>query len=345
MMKEITGMERSKLDGVLEEFCSFLQWERSLSLNTVASYRSDIKKFFIFLKNPSEEGSDLPSVEEPDGVTQEYLDEYIKVQYRKGITQRSQARMLSAIKAFFKFADTNSNPCDKVEAPKVPRSLPVVLSVDEVERIILQAGESADDRFIGVRNRAIVEMLYSCGLRVSELVELRLSDLFFEDGFIRVIGKGDKQRLVPVGDFAQEAVAIYKKERWEVLQSAKVSKTNGGRHSGNGSGRRARRSGVNGGIAEDILFLNRRGGKLSREMVFMIVREAAARAGIEKKISPHTFRHSFATHLVENGADLRVVQDMLGHSSILTTEIYTHVSSRQWMQNILDHHPMKGKRD
>ncbi len=325
-------MERSKLDGILDEFCSFLQWERSLSSNTVAAYRNDVGQFVAFLKNPSGEKSDLPSVDDPDGVTQEYLDEYIKVKYRKGMTRRSQARMLSAIKAFFKFMDTDSNPCDKVEAPKVPRYLPVVLSVDEVERIISQAGKFADDRFIGVRNKAIVEMLYSCGLRVSELVELRLSDLFFEDGFIRVIGKGDKQRLVPVGDFAQEAVTMYKKERWEVLQTAKALKTNGGRHSK-----------ANGGIAEDILFLNRRGGKLSREMVFMIVREAAARAGIEKSISPHTFRHSFATHLVENGADLRVVQDMLGHSSILTTEIYTHVSSSQWMQNILNHHPMRDK--
>lgn len=339
-------MENSSFNSALEEFCSFLQWERSLSANTVAAYKSDVEQFVAFLGEPKKYGSELPAVISPGAVTSEYLDAYINWK-AKSVRQRSQARILSSIKAFFKFIETSNNPCDRVAAPKIPRNLPVVLSVEEVESIITCAGEGTKDAGLRVRDRAIVEMLYSCGLRVSELVELRLSDLFFEDGFIRVIGKGDKQRLVPIGDFAMEAVEAYKKVRWGILQQAKDSGTHGGKHSCSKSGKqkedKAHDSKVRqvGKIAEDILFLNRRGGKLTREMVFTIVREAAKRAGVEKKISPHTFRHSFATHLVENGADLRVVQDMLGHSSILTTEIYTHVSSKQWMQNILEHHPMK----
>ena len=195
------------------------------------------------------------------------------------------------------------------------------MSVEE----ILSIFDSIDlSTYEGLRNRAMLEMLYSCGLRVSELVNLRLTDLFFKDAFVRVVGKGDKQRLVPVYDKAIEAVKNYMSARWELVQ----------------------RYTERGMKPEDkeTLFLNRRGRKLTREMVFIIVRRQAEAAGITKKISPHTFRHSFATHLVENGADLRVVQDMLGHSSILTTEIYTHVSSKSWQRNILDHHPLNGKK-
>lgn len=339
-------MEYTDFDSALEDFCSFLRLERSLSPNTIAAYRNDVKQFIGYLGNPKGCGGTLESVSKPEMVTSEYVNEYM-TKSGKSVTQRSQARKLSSVKAFFKFLEAESNPCDRVGAPKNPRYLPTVLSVEEVAAIIDQADEdTANEQRL--RNRAILEMLYSCGLRVSELVALRLSDLFLNDNFIRVIGKGDKQRLVPIGEFAVDAVRRYMEERAAVVERAKSIRGNGGKHldaakkSEEGAGMGAgKKSGRGKNIAEDLLFVNRRGGKLTREMVFMIVRKYAGMAGIEKKISPHTFRHSFATHLVENGADLRVVQDMLGHSSILTTEIYTHVSSSQWMKNILEHHPMR----
>ena len=341
-------MEYTDFNTALEDFCSFLRLERSLSSNTIAAYKSDIRLFIDFLqeydKDISETTPSSKAVLSPDKITPEHLEAYMKMQYTKGFSRYSQARKLSSLKAFYKFMAPDNNPCDRVESPKIPRSLPTVLSVEEVERIIMAAGgEIVSDGVaaemptgLECRNRAILEMLYSCGLRVSELVELKLSDLFFEDGFIRVIGKGNKQRLVPVGELAIEAVMAYMEERGQTLQKAKSIRGNGGKHT---AGKSRLRNNLK--MAEEILFLNRRGGKLTREMVFLIIKEAARRAGVDKKISPHTFRHSFATHLVENGADLRVVQDMLGHSSILTTEIYTHVNAQTWMKDILEHHPMK----
>ena len=322
----------TQFDIDLEDFVQFLQLERSLSPNTVAAYRSDVEFFFEFLKDPEKFGIMLPKLSDPRLATPDHLGKFLRIGYDNHITQRSQARRLSAIKAFYKFLDAGCNPCDQVAVPKLARKLPTVLSVDEVLSIIEQVDLTEPE---GSRNRAILEMLYSCGLRVSELVNLKLSDMFLNDGFIRIIGKGNKQRLVPIGEYAINAVEDYRPHRWSVLQHAKSIGGSGGKHT---TGRK-RTSGK--GVDEDVLFLNRRGGKLTREMVFNIVKRYAEQAGIEKEVSPHTFRHSFATHLVENGADLRVVQDMLGHSSILTTEIYTHIGKQLWMQDILEHHPAR----
>lgn len=313
----------------LESFCSYLRLERSLSLNTINAYSSDMKDFIVFC--------DSRGVKSPDAAGSEDVEEYLSGKYSEGISTRSQARKICALRAFFKFYAMESgdkdfvNPCEKTDSPKLGRSLPVVLAVDEVERII----ESIDtSTYEGLRNRAIIEMLYSCGLRVSELINLRISDLFFSDSFIRVVGKGNKQRLIPIGEIAVSAVQAYVPVRHEILHRALEK---GGASAKLGKSSRS----IKPSAAEDILFLNRRGGTLTREMIFTIVRKQAAQAGIKKDVHPHTFRHSFATHLVENGADLRAVQDMLGHESILTTEIYTHVSSKQWMKNILEHHPQR----
>jgi integrase/recombinase XerD len=202
-----------------------------------------------------------------------------------------------------------ANPCSPVESPKTGRHLPVVLSLNEIERILEAVDLSLPE---GHRNKAVIEVLYGCGLRVSELTGLKLSQMFPEQGFIRVIGKGDKQRLVPIGSHAMKALSLY--YPWRNSLNIKPGD-------------------------DDYVFLNRYGRQISRNMIFIIVRELASRAGLKKTISPHTFRHSFATHLIENGADLRVVQEMLGHSSILTTEIYTHLDTAFWQHTILDHHP------
>ena len=220
----------------------------------------------------------------PEELSGEDLSAFI-AQQAAAISKRSQSRLISALKSFFGFMEIIMNSVD--------------LSEPE-----------------GQRNRAILEVLYSCGLRVSELISLRISDLFFDESFIRVIGKGDKQRLVPIGEPAMQAVKLYLSQ----TRRAYVSKK-----------------------AEDILFLNRRGGKLSRQMIFLMIKSQCEKAGITKEISPHTFRHSFATHLVENGADLRAVQQMLGHESIITTEIYTHIDSRKWQDGIIKYHPRNHK--
>lgn len=355
----------------VDEFCDFMRLERSLSPNTIAAYRRDVKGFLEFVSAPGSFGgaaqcnSDIASATAPgragdddlepvgrlEDIDERYLGYYLSARYANGLNERSQARMISAINAFFKFLENGINPCEKIDAPKQSRHLPDVLSVEEVVAII-ESVKALD--FEGKRNRAILEMLYSCGLRVSELVDLRLEDLFFKDGFIRVIGKGNRQRLVPVGEVAIEAVESYISSRWALIQSVKQGrgKSRGKHYEGSMAGskgtvksdesKKRRSMGKIVQEADETLFLNRRGGKLTREMVFTVVKRQVEAAGIQKKVSPHTFRHSFATHLVENGADLRVVQDMLGHSSILTTEIYTHVSSKQWMKDILDHHPARG---
>lgn len=320
---------------ILKDFCSYLRIERSLSPNTIEAYKSDLLKFIKYV-------SEVYGALSPNSVMPEHVESFLKSEYDLGISKRSQARRISSVKAFYKYIeienDSDNNPCSKLDTPKMSRYLPVVLSVEEVFAILDSVDCSTPE---GIRNRAILEMLYSCGLRVSELVNLRLSDLFFKDSFIRVIGKGDKQRIVPIGDIAIETVNKYIPVRWEIIQSAKNSGMHGGAHLNKDAKSNARHIAMKKG--DDILFLNRRGGKLSREMIFMMIKKQAATVGITKEISPHTFRHSFATHLVENGADLRVVQEMLGHSSILTTEIYTHVSSKQWMKNILEHHPQRSK--
>ena len=300
-------MKKDGFDGVLSDFRTYLKLERSMSANTIAAYGRDAEFLFDYLRN---EG--VSAVED---ITGEHLSAYIESLSAAGISKRSQARAISSIKALFRYLDdegaVKNNPCDTLDPPKMQKYLPSVLSVKEILAILDSVDLSKPQ---GHRNRAMLEMLYSCGLRVSELVNLRISDLFFDEGFIRVIGKGDKQRLIPVGEPAVKAVGFWMDQRrhWPVAKGA-----------------------------EDCLFLNRRGGRMTRVSVFNIVKEQAEAAGIHKEISPHTFRHSFATHMVENGADLRVVQEMLGHESILTTEIYTHIDTRKWQETILKFHPAR----
>ena len=291
----------------MSDFTTYLRLERSLSVNTIKSYSSDILQFFEFLNQ-----SEIINLSE---VNLNNLSLFIANQQKREISKRSLARLISSIKALFKYLEIEneieSNPSKLIDAPKINKYLPVVLSVEEIDILFASIDLSPPE---GERNRAIFEVLYSCGLRVSELVNLKLTDLFIEDGFIRVVGKGDKQRLVPIGEMAVDTLKNYLKGR--KLHPVQPK-------------------------SENIVFLNRRGGKISREMIFIIVKKQAEIAGITKEISPHTFRHSFATHLVENGADLRVVQEMLGHKSVLTTEIYTHVDSTKWQQGVLKYHPRR----
>ena len=290
---------------ILSDYRSYLVIERALSVNSVSSYLSDLAKLAGTYKDKS-----------PEELSGEDLSAFI-AQQATAISKRSQSRLISALKSFFGFMEIEGriqvNPADTIDPPKISRHIPVVLSVEEIDRIMNSVDLSEPE---GQRNRAILEVLYSCGLRVSELISLRISDLFFDESFIRVIGKGDKQRLVPIGEPAMQAVQLYLSQ----TRRAYVSKK-----------------------AEDILFLNRRGGKLSRQMIFLMIKSQCEKAGITKEISPHTFRHSFATHLVENGADLRAVQQMLGHESIITTEIYTHIDSRKWQDGIIKYHPRNHK--
>ena len=298
-------MAGDNFSGAIADFRSYLRFERSMSPNTIESYSRDVTALCAHLGS-----SGCQRIEDATG---DNLCRYIATLAENNISKRSQARAISSIKSFFDFLERENRishtPCDVLDAPKMQKYLPVVLSVAEVEAIINSVDLSKPE---GHRNKAMLEMLYSCGLRVSELITLKISDLFFDERFIRVKGKGSKQRLIPVGDYAVNAVTLYLEQR-RTLPVARGK--------------------------EDYLFLNRRGNPLTRQMVFKIVNDAAATAGIGKTISPHTFRHSFATHLVENGADLRVVQQMLGHESILTTEIYTHIDTAKWQESILKYHP------
>ena len=274
--------------------------ERAMSQNTVASYCSDVEKFLGFY------GGRIEDVGVAD------VEEYL--QSREALSERSQARVLSSLKSFFDWLVMDKvikdNPCDRVDAPKIGRYLPNVLSEEEVTSLI---DSVQPDTWQSVRDKAILEILYGCGLRVSEAVALQISCIFLKEGFIRVIGKGNKERLVPLGDMAVDAVNAYLDVRPEPADS----------------------------VSSDILFLNRFGRPLSRVSMFTMIKRQAVAAGIRKEISPHTFRHTFATHLLEHGADLRVVQEMLGHESISTTEIYTHVDSSTWQKQILEHHPRR----
>ncbi len=290
-----------------EGFKQYLQLEKSLSDNTVQAYMQDIEKLTQYLLLINAEKS-------PQQIELNDLEKFAKWIGELGMTPSSQSRIISGLKNFYKYCLQEEivikDPTALLEAPKLKRSLPDVLSFDEIESIIAAIDLSTPE---GVRNKAVIETLYSCGLRVSELVNLKISCLYFEVGFIRVIGKGDKERLVPVGSSAVKHISLYKNNT-RVHTPIKP---------GN----------------EDILFLNRRGRKLSRVMIFLIIKELAKQAGIAKNISPHTFRHSFATHLVEGGADLRAVQEMLGHESITTTEIYTHLD-REYLRDTLQRfHP------
>lgn len=305
-------MKKSYINNLTSDYASYLSLERGLSKNSVSAYCSDIEKFLLFLGIAGENGGRI----DVQRVDKTVLEDFIASEQQRGLSVKSQARLISSLKSFYEFLVIEklceNSPAELLEQPKPRRALPVVLSVREVTDIIDSVDLSQPE---GPRNRAILEVLYSCGLRVSELINLRLSDIFINDGFVRVTGKGDKQRLVPLGEPASESILNYLEIRSLMPIAVKHA---------------------------DFLFLNRRGHKLTREMIFHIVRKQTLSAGIEKEVSPHTFRHSFATHMVENGADLRVVQEMLGHSSILTTEIYMHVNSEKWRRSIIDHHP-RGK--
>ncbi len=288
-------------------FKAYMQLEKSLSENSVDAYLHDIDKLTSYFEEKGITRS-------PKEIVLKDLEGFLKWITELGMMPGSQARIISGLKSFFKYClleqVITADPTALLEAPRLKRSLPDVLSFEEIENIISQIDLSTAE---GGRNKAMLETLYSCGLRVTELVNLRISCLYLDVGFIRVIGKGDKERLVPIGSDAVKYIGIYKND---IRVHTPVQPGN-----------------------EDILFLNRRGAGLSRVMVFLIIKEMTKKAGIKKTISPHTFRHSFATHLVEGGADLRAVQEMLGHESITTTEIYTHLD-RKYLRNTLEkYHP------
>ena len=290
-----------------EGFKQYLQLEKSLSDNTVLAYMQDMEKFTQYLLLVKAE-------KKPNQIELNDLEKFVQWVSELGMTPSSQSRIISGLKNFYKYCLQEQivvkDPTALLEAPKQKRSLPDVLSFNEIEKIIAQIDLSKPE---GMRNKAMIETLYSCGLRVTELVNLKISCLYLDVGFIRIIGKGDKERLVPIGESAIKHLLIYKNS---VRVHVRVQPGN-----------------------EDVLFLNRRGRKLSRVMIFMIIKELAQRGEITKNISPHTFRHSFATHLVEGGADLRAVQEMLGHESITTTEIYTHLD-REYLRDTLNRfHP------
>ena len=284
---------------ILRRYRIYMQLEKHLSQNTIEAYMRDIKQFQHFILHQYD---CLPK-----DVARENIERYMDWLYDRGTKKSSQARQLSGIKSFFNYLLLKdmiaSSPAELILPPKPAKVLPNTLSTDEIDRMIATIDDSSPK---GIRDKAILEVLYSCGLRVSELCNLRLGDLFFGEGYIRIIGKGDKQRLVPISGIACERIQRYKEVR--------TKKT-----------------------TEDTLFLNNRGTKLTRVMIFNIIKQAALLAGIDKSISPHTLRHSFATHLLEGGANIRQVQEMLGHESILTTEVYTHLDTTNLRQTIDTH--------
>lgn len=294
-------------DEKIKDFEIFLRFERNFSENTLDAYVRDIKK----LKEYAEE--DLENIA-PDVIEYENLQEYIFNLSKQKFSERSQARWISSIKAFFKFLledeAREDNPAALLEGPKLGLYLPDTLSLVDINKIIGAIEVSSD---LGRRNQCIVEVLYGCGLRVSELIDLKISNINFNENYIKVNGKGNKTRFVPLADYTADLLGNYIKE---IRAKNKINKK-----------------------YEDSLFLNSRGTSMSRVIVFLIIKELTDKAGVSKKISPHTFRHSFATHLLQNGADLRYIQEMLGHSSITTTEIYTHLKTEELRDVILNFHP------
>ncbi|HVA98776.1 MAG TPA: site-specific tyrosine recombinase XerD [Bacteroidia bacterium] len=288
-------------------FKAYLQLERSLSENSIEAYLHDVEKLRVFLEHKN-------SLLEPESVKITELREFLKTLHDIGLSATSHARILSGIKAFYNYLlmenRITNNPAALLEAPKIGRKLPDTLNIEEINKLINAIDLSKPE---GQRNKAILETLYGCGLRVSELTTLKISDLFFDTDFIKTVGKGNKERLIPIGKSAKKQIRLYQEN---IRCHIAIKKGN-----------------------EDILFLNRRGTKISRVMVFLIIKALAEKIGLKKKISPHTFRHSFATHLIEGGADLRAVQEMLGHESITTTEIYTHLDRSYLRENILQFHP------
>lgn len=294
----------SEIDG----FREYLKLQKGLSDNSIHAYITDLKKLTNYLELTNHKGCG------PDEITLNILREMMQWITDNEISPRTQARIISGIKSFYKYLliteKVDRDPTALLEAPKVGRKLPEILTVEEVDMIINLIDTNRPE---GRRNKAIIETLYSCGLRVSELIDLKVSNLFFESGYIRVEGKGRRQRLVPIGARAIKEINLYISEYRRVLNVCRG--------------------------AEDVLFLNRRGNKLSRVMIFTIIKSAVAQSGINKNISPHTFRHSFATHLLDGGANLRAVQEMLGHESIITTEIYTHLDKNYLKDTLELYHP------
>ena len=295
-------------NNTLLDYQHYLKIERGLSQNSISSYSNDIKKLIRYL-----EENELKFT--PISITEEHLQQFIYHNAKK-VNERTQARLISGLRNFFEYLIFENyrqeNPTDLLELPKIGRKLPDTLSEQDIDKIIAHVDLSKPE---GERNRAMLETLYSCGLRVSELTNLKISDLFFEEGFIRVIGKGNKQRFVPINLNTIKIIDLYKNETRSKITTKKGH--------------------------EDIVFLNRRGKQLTRNMVFMILKKLVIEAGINKNVSPHTFRHSFATHLLENGADLRAIQQMLGHESITTTEIYMHLD-KSFLKSVVEKfHPRK----
>ncbi|MFN8274414.1 MAG: site-specific tyrosine recombinase XerD [Flavobacteriaceae bacterium] len=293
-------------DSYIKSYKSYLKIERGLSNNTIENYTFDILRLTNYL-------SEFKINVSPIQISAEILQQFI-YEISKELNARSQARIISGLKSFFSyliFEDYRSDdPLALIESPRIGRKLPDTLSISEIDSLISAIDLSKPE---GERNRAILETLYGCGLRVSELTELKISDLFFDEGFVKITGKGSKQRFVPIGSTTQRYINIYQQQIRSHLTVKKGS--------------------------EDILFLNRRGSKLTRAMIFTIIRDLAKDIGLEKVISPHTFRHSFATHLLENGADLRSIQMMLGHESITTTEVYVHLDRRHLAHMVNQFHP------
>ncbi|WP_029906908.1 site-specific tyrosine recombinase XerD [Prevotella sp. 10(H)] len=295
-------------DNIVKKYRNYLLLERSLSTNSIDAYMTDLEKLSGFLEN---EGLKVEDVKLND------LQQFIAQLYDLDINARSVARIISGIKSFYNFLILDgymqTDPTELLETPKIGLKLPTVLSLDEIEKLMSVIDLSTKE---GQRNRAILEVLYSCGLRISELTKLKFSDLFFDEGFIKVEGKGSKQRLVPISPAAINEIEkyLYYRRETEVKKGS-----------------------------EDILFLSKRGTAISRIMVFHFIKQYADMAGIKKTISPHTFRHSFATHLLEGGANIRAIQLMLGHEKITTTEIYTHMDREYLRQEIIEHHPRNKK--
>ena len=292
----------------IKSYQSYLKLERGLSKNTIENYSFDIERLCSFLEQNGIEVS-------PIKITEETVQQFI-YSVSKEVNARSQARIISGLKSFFSyliFEDyRNDNPLELLEAPRIGRKLPDTLAIQDIDNLIAAIDLSSNE---GERNRAMLETLYGCGLRVSELVNLKISDLFFEEGFIKITGKGNKQRFVPVGNLTQKYIEIYKNS---IRVHLPIQKGH-----------------------EDTLFLNRRGRQLTRAMIFTIIKDLTQKINLQKSISPHTFRHSFATHLLENGADLRSIQLMLGHESITTTEIYVHLDRKHLTQIMNTFHPRK----
>ncbi|HCQ11683.1 site-specific tyrosine recombinase XerD [Flavobacterium sp.] len=292
----------------IKSYQSYLKIERGLSKNTIDNYTFDIERLYLFLQENSLDYSPLK-------ISEEIIQQFI-YSVSKEVNARSQARIISGLKSFFSyliFEDYRTDsPMELIEAPRLGRKLPDTLSVDDIDNLIAAIDLSKPE---GERNRAMLETLYGCGLRVSELICLKISDLFFEEGFIKITGKGNKQRFVPISEITQKYISLYRKTIRNHLTIVKGH--------------------------EDTLFLNRRGKQLTRAMIFTIIKDLSVKISLNKGISPHTFRHSFATHLLENGADLRAIQLMLGHESITTTEIYVHLDRKHLTQIMNSFHPRK----